>query len=169
MSSSSTPRRRTAPRRPATRGGARARMLSLGLPVPAAFALPIDQCRRYHANGGRLDDAVWDAVLEALEGLQAQTGRRLGDPGAPLLVSVRSGAAVSMPGMMDTILTLGITDAVEAGLARLAGDADFARRTHVRFCHEFGHTVHGAVLDPPAADATAADVRADVPESTRSA
>jgi pyruvate,orthophosphate dikinase len=151
------------------KGASLARMLSLGLPVPAAFALPIDQCRRYHANGGRLDDAVWDAVLEALEGLQAQTGRRLGDPGAPLLVSVRSGAAVSMPGMMDTILNLGMTDAVEAGLARLSGDADFARRTHVRFCHEFGHTVHGADLDPPAADATAADVRRAVLEDTGSA
>jgi pyruvate,orthophosphate dikinase len=151
------------------KGASIARMLALGLPVPAAFALPIDECRRYHANGGRLDDAVWDAVLEGLEGLQSQTGRRLGDPGAPLLVSVRSGAAVSMPGMMDTILNLGMTDAVEAGLARLSGDADFARRTHVRFCHEFGRTVCGADLDPPADDATADAVRRAVLDDTGSA
>jgi pyruvate,orthophosphate dikinase len=151
------------------KGASIARMLALGLPVPAAFALPIDECRRYHANGGRLDDAAWDAVLEGLEGLEGQTARRLGDPEAPLLVSVRSGAAVSMPGMMDTILNLGMTDAVEAGLARLSGDGDFARRTHVRFCHEFGRTVFGADLDPPGDDATADDVRTAVLEDTGSA
>jgi pyruvate,orthophosphate dikinase len=144
------------------KGAGVARMLALGLPVPPAFALPIDECRRYHANGGALDDDVWQAVLAGLEHLEAQTGRRLGDPDAPLLVSVRSGAAVSMPGMMDTILNLGMTADVEAGLARLSGDATFARRTHVRFCHEFGHTVHGADLDPPAGDAVASDVCAAV-------
>ncbi|MDX6700109.1 MAG: pyruvate, orthophosphate dikinase, partial [Baekduia sp.] len=148
------------------KGASVARMLGLGLPVPPAFALPIDECRRYHANGGRLDDDVWQDVLAGLADLEQRTGRRLGDPGAPLLVSVRSGAAVSMPGMMDTILNLGMTEAVEAGLARLAGDADFARRTHVRFCHEFGHTVHGADLDPPAGDAVASDVCAAVLEDT---
>ncbi|HMJ33961.1 MAG TPA: pyruvate, phosphate dikinase [Baekduia sp.] len=148
------------------KGASVARMLGLGLPVPPAFALPIDECRRYHANGGRLDDEVWQDVLAGLADLEERTARRLGDPDAPLLVSVRSGAAVSMPGMMDTILNLGMTEAVEAGLARLAGDADFARRTHVRFCHEFGHTVHGADLDPPADDAAASDVCAAVLEDT---
>jgi pyruvate,orthophosphate dikinase len=150
------------------KGASIARMLSLGLPVPAAFALPIDECRAYHAHGGRLEDEVWQAVLEGVAGIEAQTGRRLGDPDAPLLVSVRSGAAVSMPGMMDTILNLGMTDDVEAGMARLSGDAGFARHTHVRFCHEFGRTVHGADLDPPADDATADDVRAAVLEDTGS-
>jgi pyruvate,orthophosphate dikinase len=148
------------------KGASIARMLGLGLPVPPAFALPIDECRRYHAAGRRLDDAVWDAVLAGVAGLEQRSGRRLGDPAAPLLVSVRSGAAVSMPGMMDTILNLGMTDAVEDGLARLSGDPVFARRTHVRFCHEFGHTVHGADLDAPGEDATADEVRAAVREDT---
>src|SRR4051794_4702191 len=141
-------------------------MLGLGLPVPPAFALPIDVCRRYHSSGGRLDDEVWAAVLVGIDGLEAKTGRRLGDPGAPLLVSVRSGAAVSMPGMMDTILNLGMTDAVREGLAELSGDPDFARSTHVRFCHEFGHTVLGADIDDPADDATPEAVCDEIEDDT---
>lgn len=148
------------------KGASIARMRALGLPVPPAFVIPIEECRRYHAGDGTLDDAVWDAVLGGVAGLERDTGRRLGDPDAPLLVSVRSGAAVSMPGMMDTILNLGMTDAVEEGLARLSGDADFARETHVRFVHEFAHTVLGADLDPPADDATADVVREAVREDT---
>ncbi|HXD57951.1 MAG TPA: pyruvate, phosphate dikinase [Thermoleophilaceae bacterium] len=130
------------------KGASIAKMRSLGLAVPPAFVLPIEECRRYHAAGGQLDDAAWEAVLEGIAGLERDTGRRLGDPDSPLLVSVRSGAAVSMPGMMDTILNLGITDAVEEGLARLSGDRDFARETHCRFVHEFGQTVFGALIDP---------------------
>jgi pyruvate, orthophosphate dikinase len=142
------------------------RMTGLGLPVPPAFALPIEECRRFHAAGGRLDDDAWRAVLDGLAGLEERTGRRLGDPDAPLLVSVRSGAAVSMPGMMDTILNLGMTDEVEAGLARLSGDPGFARATHVRFLHEFGKTVLRADIDEPAADAAAAAVREAVLRDT---
>lgn len=148
------------------KGASIARMLGLGLPVPPAFVLPIEECRRYHAAGGVLEPEVWEAVLHGIAGLEERTGRRLGDPDAPLLVSVRSGAAVSMPGMMDTILNLGMTHAVEAGLARLSGDPHFARSTHVRFIHEYGHTVHGADLDHPADGATAEDVRADVEDDT---
>jgi pyruvate,orthophosphate dikinase len=139
-----------------------AAMRALGLPVPPAFVLPIEECRRYHAAGERLDPELWDAVLEALKQLEEATGRLLGDPESPLLVSVRSGAAVSMPGMMDTILNLGMTDAVERGLARLSGDAAFARETHARFCHEFGHVVLGADLDPRETGATAAQIAAAV-------
>jgi pyruvate,orthophosphate dikinase len=145
------------------KGASIAKMRSLGLAVPPAFVLPIDECRRYHAAGGQLDDASWEAVLEGIAGLERDTGRRLGDPESPLLVSVRSGAAVSMPGMMDTILNLGITDAVEKGLARLSGDPAFACETHVRFVQEFGQTVFGAVIDTPA---TPAEARAAVLEDT---
>jgi pyruvate, orthophosphate dikinase len=143
-----------------------ARMVGLGLTVPPAFALPIDECRRFNAAGGTLGDNVWEAVLDGVAGIEERTGSRLGDPGRPLLVSVRSAGAVSMPGMMDTILNLGMTDEVEAGLARLSGDPGFARSTHVRFIHEFGRTVLGADLDEPGDDETAGEARAAVREDT---
>jgi len=150
------------------KGHSIARMLSLGLAVPPAFVLPIDKCRRFHAAGERLEDEVWRDVLDGIAGLEERTGRRLGDPARPLLVSVRSGAAVSMPGMMDTILNLGVTDEVEAGLSELSGDPEFARSTHVRFVHEFGRIVLGADIDEPGADATAADLRAEITRDTGS-
>ncbi|CAB4928965.1 unannotated protein [freshwater metagenome] len=148
------------------KGAGIVRMLGLGIPVPPAFALPIDECRRYRAAGGELEDETWDEVLRALAQIEQETGRRLGDPEAPLLVSVRSGAAVSMPGMMDTVLNLGINDAVEAGLAALSGDTDFARSTHARFCHGFGQIVLGADVDEPGPASTADELRALVLEDT---
>ena len=133
------------------KGRSIAEMLSLGLPVPPAFCLPIEECRRFHAAGGELEEEAWSSVLTGLVGIEEKLDRRLGDPERPLLVSVRSGAAVSMPGMMDTVLNLGITYEVEAALGKLSGDPNFARTTHVRFIHEFGHTVLGADLEEPAA------------------
>jgi pyruvate, orthophosphate dikinase len=143
-------------------------MLSLGLPVPPALCLPIEECRRFHAGGGELDDEAWSSVLAGVAGLEEKLDRRFGGGDHPLLVSVRSGAAVSMPGMMDTVLNLGITDEVEAALGRLAGDADFARQTHCRFVHQFGEIVLKADLDEPAPDATPAEVREAVRRDTGS-
>ena len=151
------------------KGASIARMLSLRLTVPPAFVLPIEECRRYRAAGGSLDDGAWEAVLSGIAGLERATGKGFGDPAAPLLVSVRSAAAVSMPGMMDTILNLGMTDAVEAGLAALSGDASFARTTHVRFIQEFGQTVLGAQTDPPGPTARADELRLAVLEDTGAA
>jgi pyruvate, orthophosphate dikinase len=151
------------------KGASIARMLSLGLRVPPAFVLPIEECRRYRAAGGQLDGEAWEAVLSGIAGLERATGKRFGDPAAPLLVSVRSAAAVSMPGMMDTILNLGMTDAVEVGLAALSGDASFALSTHARFVHEFGQTVLGADLDPPGPTARADELRLAVLEDTGAA
>jgi pyruvate,orthophosphate dikinase len=138
------------------------RMRRLGLPVPPAFTLPVTECGRYHESGRRLDQQTWQAVLDGVTWLEQQTGRRLGDPSAPLLVSVRSGAPVSMPGMMDTVLNLGITDEVERSLAELAGDPDFARDTHTRFCAQFGKVVLGADIEPPGPGADADAVRAEI-------
>ena len=97
----------------------------LGLPVPPAFVITTETCRRFLADGwpAGLDDEL----RERMRGLEARLGRRFGDPADPLLVSVRSGAPVSMPGMMDTILDLGLNDATTAGLARVTGDEAFAR------------------------------------------
>jgi pyruvate,orthophosphate dikinase len=141
------------------KGRSIAEMLRLGLPVPPAMCLPIEECRRFHAAGGVLEEEAWQSVLRGLAGIEEKLGRRFGDPERPLLVSVRSGAAVSMPGMMDTVLNLGITDEVEEALGRLSGDPGFARSTHRRFIHEFGQTVLGADLDEPAPDAGPAEVR----------
>jgi pyruvate,orthophosphate dikinase len=135
------------------------RMRRLGLPVPPAFALPVTECRRYHEAGRHLDEPTWQAVMEALRWLERTTGRRLGDPASPLLVSVRSGAPVSMPGMMDTVLNLGMTDEVESVLGRLADDPLFARDIHNRFLVQFSNVVLGADLDVPPAD--------QAPERTR--
>jgi pyruvate,orthophosphate dikinase len=137
-------------------------MLSLGLPVPPALCLPIDECRRFHAAGGELEPDTWSSVLTGVAGLEEKLGRSFGGGERPLLVSVRSGAAVSMPGMMDTVLNLGITDEVEERLAELSGDADFARQTHCRFIHQFGETVLKAVVDEPGPDADPAAVREEV-------
>ena len=146
-----------------------ARMRSLGLRVPPAFVIPVDECRRYHDAGRKFDDALWNDVLDGVRAIEGATGRRLGDAGSPLLVSVRSGAAVSMPGMMDTVLNLGITNQVETGLAQQTGDSKYARDTHARFCHQFGDIVLKADLDPYIAGPTADEVRslvlADVGEA----
>jgi pyruvate, orthophosphate dikinase len=141
-------------------------MLSLGLPVPPALCLPIEECRRFHANGGELDDEVWSSVIAGVAGLEEKCGRTFGGGDRPLLISVRSGAAVSMPGMMDTVLNLGITAEVEAALAGLSGDAAFARQTHCRFIHQFGETVLKADLDEPGPDATPEEVREAVRRDT---
>lgn len=109
------------------KGAGLARMTALGMPVPPGFTLTTRACRRYLERG-------WDAELDAsvrthVRRLEEDTGRRLGDPAAPLLVSVRSGAAVSMPGMLDTVLDVGMTEAVAAALAEETGDVAFARDT----------------------------------------
>jgi pyruvate,orthophosphate dikinase len=148
------------------KGSSIAEMLSLGLPVPPAFCLPIDECRRFLAGDGQLEPETWRSVLAGVAWIEEQLGRRFGDREQPLLVSVRSGAAISMPGMMDTVLNLGITDAVEEALARLSGDRAFARSTHCRFVHQFGHTVLGADVDEPGADATPAEVAEEVEKDT---
>lgn len=138
------------------------RMLSLGLRVPPAFVLPVSECSKYHEGGAVLEDEVWDGVLDGIAYLESMTGRRFGDPQAPLLVSVRSGAAISMPGMMDTVLNLGVTDGVEVGLAKLTGNAEYALDTHARFCHQYGDVVLKADLETYSGGISAEEVRAQV-------
>src|SRR3989442_601295 len=94
-----------------------AEMTQLGVPVPAGFTITTDACRAYMSNGRALPDGLEDEVAEHLRALEERSGKRFGDPEDPLLVSVRSGAAVSMPGMMDTILNVGLSDDAVDGLA----------------------------------------------------
>jgi pyruvate,orthophosphate dikinase len=117
-----------------------AEMTQLGVPVPAGFTITTDACRAYLASGGEVA-GLDEEIGEYLARLEEQTGRRFGDPEDPLLVSVRSGAAISMPGMMDTILNVGLNDESVAGLARSTGNEEFARDCYRRLIQMFGETV----------------------------
>src|SRR5437763_5657175 len=107
-----------------------AEMTQLGVPVPAGFTITTDACRAYLAAGGELPPGLEEEVVEHIERLERRAGKRFGDPADPLLVSVRSGAAVSMPGMMDTILNLGLDDVAVEGLAATTGNERFARDSY---------------------------------------
>src|ERR687897_560594 len=133
-----------------------AEMTQLGVPVPAGFTITTDACRdwlRAKEVPAGLDDQV-DAHIRALE---SRTGKRFGDPDDPLLVSVRSGAAVSMPGMMDTILNLGLTDVAADGLTRTTGNERFARDSYRRLIQMFGEVVDG--IDGHRFESTLADMK----------
>ena len=125
------------------KGANLAEMASIGLPVPPGFTLTTEECVRYLAEGGAFPDSLHDAVAEALRHVEATVGKRFGDPADPLLVSVRSGARVSMPGMMDTVLNLGLNDATVEGLAASSGDARFAWDSYRRFIQMYGDVVLG--------------------------
>src|ERR671914_2344058 len=120
-----------------------AEMTQLGIPVPAGFTVTTDACRAYMAAGGNVPAGLDDEIVEHIGALEERTGKRFGDPGDPLLVSVRSGAAVSMPGMMDTILNLGLNDEAMEGLARSTGNARFAYDSYRRLIQMYGEVVDG--------------------------
>ncbi len=123
------------------KGANLAEMTHIGLPVPPGFVVTTEACRSYLAEG-QVPSGLFDQVEAALKDLEARTGRRLGDPSAPLLLSVRSGAPFSMPGMMDTVLDLGATPETAAGLAEM-GDERFAWDATRRFLEMYGRVVLG--------------------------
>ncbi|MGQ9788260.1 MAG: pyruvate, phosphate dikinase [Candidatus Hadarchaeaceae archaeon] len=118
-------------------------MAQLGLPVPPGFVITTEVCREYYENGGRLPAGLMDEVVRAMKKLEKLTGKGFGDPKNPLLVSVRSGSMYSMPGMMDTILNLGLNDETVEGLARLTSNERFAYDAYRRFIQMFGKIVLG--------------------------
>jgi pyruvate,orthophosphate dikinase len=120
-----------------------AEMTQLGVPVPAGFTITTDACRAYMEAGGEVPDGLEAEVDEHLAALQEKTGKRFGDASDPLLVSVRSGAAISMPGMMDTILNLGLNDEAVSGLAERTGNARFANDSYRRLIQMYGEVVDG--------------------------
>jgi pyruvate,orthophosphate dikinase len=120
-----------------------AEMTQLGVPVPAGFTITTDACRAYMAAGGELPAGLEPEVEEHLTALEERTGKRFGDAADPLLVSVRSGAAVSMPGMMDTILNLGLNDEAMEGLAGRTKNDRFARDSYRRLIQMYGEVVAG--------------------------
>src|SRR2546430_85429 len=118
-----------------------AEMTQMGVPVPAGFTITTDACRAYMSNGKTLPDGVEKEIEEHLAALQEKTGKRFGDTNDPLLVSVRSGAAVSMPGMMDSILNLGLNDDAVVGLARATENERFANDSYRRLIQMYGEVV----------------------------
>jgi pyruvate,orthophosphate dikinase len=129
------------------KGANLAEMTGLGLPVPPGFIVTTEACNAYLAAGG-FPAGMWEQVLAALGKIERQAGKRLGDPARPLLVSCRSGAKFSMPGMMDTVLNIGLNDAVVEGLAALTGDARFAYDAYRRLVQMFGGVVLGIPDEP---------------------
>src|SRR4051794_30858743 len=122
------------------KGANLAEMSVIGIPVPPGFTITTEVCAAYYENNKQLPEAVKPQVEAALREVEKLYGSKFGDPADPLLVSVRSGAALSMPGMMNTILNLGLTDASVEGLARKTGNARFAWDGYRRLIDMFGST-----------------------------
>ena len=118
-------------------------MSRAGLPVPPGFTITTTACNAYYAHDKLFPEGMWSQSKAGLKTVEEKTGRRFGDPANPLLVSVRSGAPVSMPGMMDTVLNLGLNANTLQGLARLTGDERFAWDAYRRFVQMFGEIVLG--------------------------
>jgi pyruvate phosphate dikinase (EC 2.7.9.1) len=125
------------------KGANLAEMASIGLPVPPGFTITTEVCTEFYDNDRQYPQALRGEVAAALAKVEAEVGRKFGDPAKPLLVSVRSGARVSMPGMMDTVLNLGLNDATVEGLAAESGDARFAWDSYRRFIQMYGSVVLG--------------------------
>ncbi len=125
------------------KGANLAEMSNLGMPVPNGFTITTEACNKYYEDGEKISEDIQDQIYEYLDKLEKETGKKFGDPDNPLLVSVRSGARASMPGMMDTILNLGINDTVAASIAEKSGNPRFAYDSYRRFIQMFADVVKG--------------------------
>src|SRR5688572_7346682 len=123
------------------KGAGLAEMTNAGLPVPPGFTITTEACNDYFAASETLPDGLWDDVLEAVKQVERETGKGFGDVANPLLVSVRSGAKFSMPGMMDTVLNLGLNEDTLQGLVKLTGNERFGWDAYRRFIQMFGRIV----------------------------
>ncbi|HBG55909.1 MAG TPA: pyruvate, phosphate dikinase, partial [Ruminococcaceae bacterium] len=130
------------------KGAGLAEMTGLGLPVPHGFTITTEACTKYYEDGRRINDEIKAEIFKYLARLEEVTGKKFGDASNPLLVSVRSGARVSMPGMMDTILNLGLNDTVVEGLAKFTNNPRFAYDSYRRFVQMFSDVV----MELPKAD-----------------
>ena len=125
------------------KGANLAEMSRLGMPVPYGFTITTEACNQYYADGGCINADIRAQIEEYLAKLEEQAEKKFGDVNDPLLVSVRSGARASMPGMMDTILNLGMNDEVVAGVEKLTGNARFAYDSYRRFIQMYADVVMG--------------------------
>ncbi len=129
------------------KGAGLAEMTNAGLPVPPGFTITTQACNAYYASGEQFPEGMWNQVLSALKKVEQATGKEFGGMTNPLLVSVRSGAKFSMPGMMDTVLNLGLNEETLQGLARLTANERFALDAYRRFIQMFGKIVMGVAGD----------------------
>jgi len=141
------------------KGANLAEMTAIGLPVPPGFTLSTDICTAYYAEGGKLPDWVKPEVLKALARVETKIGKKFGDTTNPLLVSVRSGARASMPGMMDTILNLGLNDQTVEGLAKTSNNPRFAWDSYRRFIQMYSDVVMG--MNSSLLEVTLEDLKAE--------
>ncbi|WP_333887054.1 pyruvate, phosphate dikinase [Clostridium sp.] len=125
------------------KGANLAEMTNLGIPVPAGFTISTEACIKYYEDGKEISPGIIEQIYSSLKGIEETTGKKFGSVENPLLVSVRSGARVSMPGMMDTILNLGLNDDTVKGLAKLTGNERFAYDSYRRFIQMFSDVVKG--------------------------
>ncbi|RMF27520.1 MAG: pyruvate, phosphate dikinase, partial [Chloroflexi bacterium] len=125
------------------KGAGLADMTRAGIPVPPGFTITTEACNAYLSAGEKFPEGMWEQALEALKKVEERTGKGFGDPENPLLVSVRSGAKFSMPGMMDTVLNVGLNDETVQGLIRLTGNERFGWDAYRRLISMFGSIVMG--------------------------
>ena len=125
------------------KGANLAEMTNIGLPVPRGFTITTEACNKYYEDGEKLGDTIENQIFEKLATLEEVTGKKFGDKENPLLVSVRSGSRASMPGMMDTVLNLGLNEEVAAGFAQITGNARFVYDSYRRFIQMFADVVMG--------------------------
>ena len=125
------------------KGANLAEMSRIGVPVPPGFTVTTEACIAYLAEEGHFPPDIWEQALEALKAIEKTTGKEFGNPKKPLLVSCRSGAKFSMPGMMDTILNIGLNDEVAEGMVKLTGDPRFVYDAYRRLINMFGDVVMG--------------------------
>jgi pyruvate,orthophosphate dikinase len=130
------------------KGANLAEMVRIGIPVPPGFTVTTEACNAYLAAGENFPTAMWEQVLEALNTVEAATGKKFGDPNNPLLVSCRSGAKFSMPGMMDTVLNIGLNDDTLEGMIKLTRDERFVYDAYRRLVQMFGSVVMGIPDEP---------------------
>ena len=125
------------------KGAGLAEMTRAQLPVPPGFIIATEACNAYYSLEKNFPTGMWEQTLQGMRDVEASTGKTFGDPEAPLLVSVRSGSAVSMPGMMDTVLNLGLNDETMKGLSKAGGGERFAYDSYRRFIQQFCKVVLG--------------------------
>ncbi|NMC13761.1 MAG: pyruvate, phosphate dikinase [Chloroflexi bacterium] len=125
------------------KGAGLADMTRAGVPVPPGFTVTTEACNAYYASGNKFPEGMWDQELAALKKVEEQTGKKFGDPANPLFVSCRSGAKFSMPGMMDTVLNIGLNDVTAQGMIKLTNDERFVYDAYRRLIQGFGSVVLG--------------------------